>query len=191
LPATLRLGVTGNARPEGGVVAGARPPGQLKGILEVDLAIDQRQRANRTRRSSSTSIAGRFDVDHHVATAIVRAPQVRRAIAARRRSLLLPGCQRKAWAFLASRTVGKTRSWSELIIEFQARLQLARLPESFFEDAPLDLVQFVRPDQIVAGAPVLLLEMLVPQTQQLNEVETLETRRQSSSEKYSSPLPRA
>jgi hypothetical protein len=50
-----------------------------------------------------------------------------------------------------------------LIVEFQARLQFARLSESLFENTSLDLVQLVRPDEIVSGTPVLLLEMLVPQ----------------------------
>jgi hypothetical protein len=65
-----------------------------------------------------------------------------------------------------------------LVIEFQACLQLACLPEGLFQDTSLDLVQFLRSNEIVSGTPVLLLEMLVPQAQKLNEVETLETRSQ-------------
>jgi hypothetical protein len=149
----------------------------MKGILEVDLPVDHRQRTNRAEAIRPDVDARRFDVDHHVAAAIVRAPHVLIGqLAPGGEQLLLSGGQRRASAFPGHRTVWNTRPWSDLIIEFQARLQLARLSESFFENPPFNFVQFVRSDQIVTGAPVFLLKMLVPQAQQLDEIETFEAR---------------
>jgi hypothetical protein len=41
----------------------------------------------------------------------------------------------------------------QLIVKLEALLQLARLAERLFEDAPLDLVQFVRADQLSPARP--------------------------------------
>ncbi|EXI74337.1 MAG: hypothetical protein AW07_01879 [Candidatus Accumulibacter sp. SK-11] len=66
----------------------------MPGIPESDLAIDQSQGGDRTRLRAVRIAAGRLDIDHHVAAAIMRTAQIDvRQLPPACDQLLLPGRQ--------------------------------------------------------------------------------------------------